>query len=1623
MTIIGQVIGTTEAGEKRARKRNITPIRGLFLGIAILGGIVFLLLIVSGTGECQMDLQAPYVGNKEIHLQWGVGRGPCEEFRYYEIHENGGKIATINEWGTREYKMDFLTKDRLYRYRVMMFGWDGSEIVKCDNSTESRVVTGEVGGVMLFGTEWTEAKGPYLLVKNVRGNGQAFQIGAGTEIHSNGTKISGGPAVLEDLLFFGGGLEVSDHPSVTIRNCHFDINSSAPAFLYVIEIINCTESTITGNTFENLIPNPPVRPTATGIRFHVQEGYACGNALIEDNDFSDMYSGIIGGFTEDCHVQNNTFIDNLNALNLAVGGPDLTILRDNNVSRIDMQLSEQPHGVMMIGTSILMYHNTFEDIFEAGGISGNDSTIRDNTIINCTNGFDVDGTDMIIEENFFDGNGFRGHGLLLEGSRITVWDNEFVNIGNHDYGAVRATYSLKDSRIDRNEIWSGDIGIGIIGPFPSDNITIKDNHIHNTTEYGIYLEHCTNFTIENNTIEEITQDVEPFGILLRQGNTGNTIRKNTIRNTGKAGISFGGITHYHIIGNDLNTIEDNNISGAEFGILVDGYWNDFSLRYFSADNGTIARNTITDVDTGIFLKSSSNNMITDNTILNSESRGIETTYYYWSAQEIAYRSSNNMIARNRITTSGYGWEIQEIARDITSTNEYVENTIGTNFPTKVSVSGFDSSLHLGGVETHPVRPMPPENPTIGLNISNYLDIRYEGQPLDITFHYEDGQLRGLSEDRLRMWRLTTHWGDYREGEWTTDQDMKIWNTGWNLDDLDNTLSAKVANLTDDAITVFAPLIEAIVYNKDTDRHFTTIQAAIDDIDTFYGHTIYVGPYYNETPTFENIIVYKGITLLSTTGNPVENHIRAGDVNTDVIKIDVNEVTIKGFTIRGSTTARGINAGTDTHDILIENCILKENFNGLLYKQIPTRAGFNPIIIERCAFHGNSNAGILVDGTLNVLIRDTQFSGGLYGIAVQNSHNARIDNCSVEETAESGIYILSSTKTTVIDSLATGCLNGIHVSDSEDSEISWSGTVDCETGILLVNAHENKLHNLTVEKLRMFGIHLQGSDMNEFRDVTINESSGTVIIGMEFRNSDENIIDMVKVRDITTVGYSATGIRILSGSTRNMVKYTMVSNITSSNSTGIVVGSSDNEFVPVTIRDIGSFGKGQCAGIHVLPNANSNFFSFIDIMDITANITAFGVYLESNGHNNFSDCNVGPVGSQTDIGVGFGYVGCPSGKVISSEIGDTDIGFLCEAGSTPEFHWNTIEDNVDFGVKNTDSTVIVDAVNNYWGDDSGPGGVGPGSGDAVSEYVNYDPWTGEPTQGKHEETVQAGTGTVDSKATSDTEVLYDTTSTVTITTQMYASNPGSTFTGDFGKYMDVHLDTATGVNSLEIRLYYTADELGTEDESKLKMYWWDGQSWLVCSDSGVNTDDTGEYSGFIWAKVRSETSPSLSDMSGTPFSGGTDPGEEEDDDDRSLAGIMFFIIMLVLLAVIIIMFLSGMKGIPLPDSGAAEMKTITDGSATEPGDNEEPDTEPEKGNEEGISEDGTLEDGTLGNGTLGNGTLGNVNNTEKMENEEPEEKEKDADQDVTVKGEGSEEKGLSIETESTDRVDDLKEINE
>ena len=201
------------------------------------------------------------------------------------------------------------------------------------------------------------------------------------------------------------------------------------------------------------------------------------------------------------------------------------------------------------------------------------------------------------------------------------------------------------------------------------------------------------------------------------------------------------------------------------------------------------------------------------------------------------------------------------------------------------------------------------------------------------------------------------------------------------------------------------------------------------------------------------------------------------------------------------------------------------------------------------------------------------------------------------------------------------------------------------------------------------------------------------------------------------------------------------------------------------------------------------------------------------------------------------------------------------------NFNNILDNSGRGVHN-DGGQGLDARRNWWGRGSGPYHFTEnrdGKGNSVSARVDFGPWLRSPVAVVKTQTVN-GDGLVDAKDEADTEV--EITGAAAVIVARYAANPGDDpmCLTSLGKYVDVYVADATGVDEAEIRLYYTEAELAAAkvSEESLRLFWWDGEGWVQCSHSEARTDETDGYSGYVLARIMGDTMPSLAELTGTPF---------------------------------------------------------------------------------------------------------------------------------------------------------------
>ncbi|MCK4402573.1 MAG: right-handed parallel beta-helix repeat-containing protein [Dehalococcoidia bacterium] len=391
----------------------------------------------------------------------------------------------------------------------------------------------------------------------------------------------------------------------------------------------------------------------------------------------------------------------------------------------------------------------------------------------------------------------------------------------------------------------------------------------------------------------------------------------------------------------------------------------------------------------------------------------------------------------------------------------------------------------------------------------------------------------------------------------------------------------------------------------------------------------------------------------------------------------------------------------------------------------------------------------------------------------------------------------------------------------------------EYGIYLDHSDNNTLTGNTANSNTEYGIYLDHSDNNTLTENTANSNSEC---GIYLDNSDSN---------------------------------TLTSNIANSNTKhGIYLDGTE-----------GSHGNTLTGN-----TANQN--------------GEYGIYVDKSSNNTLTGNTI-----SGNNGYGVNLDGSNYSTLTQNHITSNNIGVKIEGSvdaSTISINFNNIHGNTEYGVENSGSGTA-DATNNWWGANDGPssgaGVIDPvtgepadGSGDEVSANVHFDPWLGAGVEDSKTWTTASGDDTVDAKTEADTEVTKSGDGTPIITVAKYESNPGGTIPGGFtaaDEYIDVHLDSTEDVGQIEIKNYYTATQVAGLVESSLTMRWWNGESWVQCSNSGLDTNDVNGYSGYVWAIITADTTPNLTDLSGAVFGIiGTSPpteGEEGEAEDEAGGG--------------------------------------------------------------------------------------------------------------------------------------------
>jgi hypothetical protein len=152
------------------------------------------------------------------------------------------------------------------------------------------------------------------------------------------------------------------------------------------------------------------------------------------------------------------------------------------------------------------------------------------------------------------------------------------------------------------------------------------------------------------------------------------------------------------------------------------------------------------------------------------------------------------------------------------------------------------------------------------------------------------------------------------------------------------------------------------------------------------------------------------------------------------------------------------------------------------------------------------------------------------------------------------------------------------------------------------------------------------------------------------------------------------------------------------------------------------------GVVLIGETGAKIKGSVTVIGSNVEINGFEIKLNSNAPSSNGVVLQGAAGVQILGCVIHGYpshgiliqAGSTNVRIEDSATYDcgTGIGSYSAIGVTINF--NSISGNSVYGVYNYTSSVI-DATSNWWGDASGPGGVGPGTGDSVGPNVDYSNW--------------------------------------------------------------------------------------------------------------------------------------------------------------------------------------------------------------------------------------------------------------------------------------------------------------
>ena len=242
----------------------------------------------------------------------------------------------------------------------------------------------------------------------------------------------------------------------------------------------------------------------------------------------------------------------------------------------------------------------------------------------------------------------------------------------------------------------------------------------------------------------------------------------------------------------------------------------------------------------------------------------------------------------------------------------------------------------------------------------------------------------------------------------------------------------------------------------------------------------------------------------------------------------------------------------------------------------------------------------------------------------------------------------------------------------------------------------------------------------------NPNVSTTRWGVYLANVTGCIVSNNTIVDMSVGGWIGAGILLDASNSNTVISNTCINN----QGDGICLYYSDSNVIANNICEHNGF-NGVVLSVYSCNNRVEN--------NICIHNQGMGIAVARCSNNNIIAANVASRNSTAGV-----YIqDAASNNIVSTnELIGNGCGVLVfdEGWGDPEsnvIHFNNISGNtgtvwfgegIVSGLHNSATVdAVVDALYNYWGHPSGPGGVGPGLGDNVSSNVEYIPWITKPFQ--------------------------------------------------------------------------------------------------------------------------------------------------------------------------------------------------------------------------------------------------------------------------------------------------------